>query len=121
MDLAALAARTRASAAFAALPTSPAQQPATSSGSNGNGGDTWGSFYPQPEVPRVAIDLEAVDATFVLFDLETTGLNAERERIIQVAAKVLTPASWVRVWVGDWVGWFGGVGVGGWCAESQSN
>lgn len=105
MDLAALAARTQAAAAARPSPPPPQQQrrqpPATGArGGNGNGGgDTWGSFYPQPEVPRVAIDLEAVDATFVLFDLETTGLNAERERIIQVAAKVLTPASWVRTLV----------------------
>lgn len=106
MDLAALAARTQAAAARPSppLPQQQRQPPATGarSGNGNGGGDTWGSFYPQPEVPRVAIDLEAVDATFVLFDLETTGLNAERERIIQVAAKVLTPASWVRT-LRDWI------------------
>lgn len=98
LDLAALAARTRASAAASAssMYNTPPAQKQQQQQPQPQQQETWGSFYPQPEVPRVPIDLEAVDATFVLFDLETTGLNAERERIIQVAAKVLMPASWVR-------------------------
>lgn len=45
-------------------------------------------------IPRVSIDLEAEDVTFIIFDTETTGLRAESERIIQLAAKVLSPSTW---------------------------
>lgn len=39
-------------------------------------------------LPLLELDLEAVDVTYVLHHLETTGPDVEQDRIVQMAAKV---------------------------------